>query len=296
MGQILVARSVTHQVWPVTYFDFCRPGQRATCADLDLPPTYDPRPTSEFSTLFCDVPQGSILGLNLFTLYNFSWLVDLKEFPQMSFVCWWHPAVHLFHSYKLCSLSWISLPPLSLLDELEQTAPSKTDFFLIGTKQQSLKFSNLTNLSLSNDIILAVSSSACNLDFIFDSDMSSCDHINSVSKSCHFHMQDIEQKEENDWLKKCTRMNVTEVVGRGAPRKTWSCIKRPQWSCRRIPWNKGSKIGWLLELQNLECDSSNLEIYSVMNKKLMKIRKNRRYAVKTRFFSNDLRECILNKL
>ena len=28
-------------------------------------------------------------------------------------------------------------------------------------------------------------------------------------------------------MKKCTRMNVTDVVGRGAPRKTWmSCVKR----------------------------------------------------------------------
>ena len=36
----------------------------------------------------------------------------------------------------------------------------------------------------------------------------------------------VEQKEENDWVKKCTRMNVTGVMGRGAPRKTWSCVKR----------------------------------------------------------------------
>ena len=27
-------------------------------------------------------------------------------------------------------------------------------------------------------------------------------------------------------MKKCTRMNVTGVVGRGAPRKTWSCAER----------------------------------------------------------------------
>ena len=25
---------------------------------------------------------------------------------------------------------------------------------------------------------------------------------------------------------KCTRMNVTGVVGRGAPRKTWSCVMK----------------------------------------------------------------------
>ena len=67
--------------------------------------------------------------------------------------------------------------------------PSKTEFLLIGTKQQRLKFSDLTNLYLSNDI--PVSSSARNLGFIFDSDMSFSDQINSVSKSCHFHIRDI---------------------------------------------------------------------------------------------------------
>ena len=64
--------------------------------------------------------------------------------------------------------------------------PSKTEFLLIGTKQQRLKFSQLTTLSLGNDII-PVSSSAHNL----DSDMSFTDQINSLSKSCHFHIRDI---------------------------------------------------------------------------------------------------------
>ena len=57
-------------------------------------------------------------------------------------------------------LSWMNLNKLLL-------NPSKTVFLLIGTKQQRLKFSDLTNLSLSNDII-PVSSSARNLGFIFD--------------------------------------------------------------------------------------------------------------------------------
>ena len=42
-----------------------------------------------------------------------------------------------------------------LLDKLKQIAPqwtSKTGFLLIGTKQQRLKFSDITNLSLTNDI------------------------------------------------------------------------------------------------------------------------------------------------
>ena len=37
----------------------------------------------------------------------------------------------------------------------------------------------------------------------------------------------VEQKEGNDWVKKCTRMNVTGMVDRGAPRKAWrSCVKK----------------------------------------------------------------------
>ena len=34
-------------------------------------------------------------------------------------------------------------------------------------------------------------------------------------------------KEENDLVKKCRRMNVAGVVGRGTSRKTWrSCVER----------------------------------------------------------------------
>ena len=79
-------------------------------------------------------------------------------------------------------LSWMNSNKLLL-------NPSKTEFLLIGTKQR-LKFSQLTTLSLGNDII-PVSSSARNLGFIFDSDMSFTDQINSLSKSCHFHIRDI---------------------------------------------------------------------------------------------------------
>ena len=80
-------------------------------------------------------------------------------------------------------LSWMNSNKLLL-------NPSKTEFLLIGTKQQRLKFSQLTTLSLGNDII-PVSSSARNIGFIFDSDMSFTDQINSLSKSCHFHIRDI---------------------------------------------------------------------------------------------------------
>ena len=81
----------------------------------------------------------------------------------------------------------------SLLDELEKTASQSIKNWISSHWHKTtacLKFSDLTNLSLSNDII-PVSSSARNLGFIFDSDMSFSDQINSVSKSCHFHIRDI---------------------------------------------------------------------------------------------------------
>ena len=52
----------------------------------------------------------------------------------------------------------------------------------------------------------------------------------------------------------------------------------------------------MLKLQNLESDSSDLEIYFVVNRKPLQIKKNGRDAAKTGFFGNDPSMCILNKL
>ena len=77
-----------------------------------------------YSFLWC-TPRFRTWPTPFHSLYNSSWLGDLKKFPQISFVCWWHPAVHLFHSYKFCSISWNTNHHWewhSLLDELEQIA------------------------------------------------------------------------------------------------------------------------------------------------------------------------------
>ena len=78
-----------------------------------------------YSLLWC-TPRFRTWPTSFYSLYYSSWLGDLTKFPQISSVRWWHPAVHLFHSYKFCSISWYTYHHFhwhSLLDELEQTTP-----------------------------------------------------------------------------------------------------------------------------------------------------------------------------
>ena len=136
-----------------------------------------------------NIHSGACVNVVLLITYmhNYSYLIYC--FPMRIFIVYfergsWQLALNIYIYITLnIYISWMNLNKLLL-------NPSKTEFLLIGTKQQRLKFSDLTNLSLSNDII-PVSSSARNLGFIFDSDMSFSDQIKSVSKSCHFHIRDI---------------------------------------------------------------------------------------------------------
>ena len=123
--------------------------------------------------------------------------------------------------------------------------PSKTEFLLIGTKQQWLKFSQLIISSLSNDII-PVTSSARNLGFIFDSDMSFTDQMNSLSKSFHFHIRDVRRIRHLLPLSAATALAKNHL----SPANLIIAIHYTMAFCK-LTWTKYSayKILWLVSLQ-----------------------------------------------
>ena len=151
---------------------------------------------SSRSDLSFGVPQGSVLGALLFTLYTS---------PLSSLVCG-HAIPH--HLYALNSQLYVSISPgasAAALNDLQlclasvqswmstnklKVNPDKTEFLLIGKEQLRSKY-----LSMFPKERLGVETypakSARNLGVIFDKNFNFHSHISAIRRSCIYHIRDL---------------------------------------------------------------------------------------------------------
>jgi hypothetical protein len=143
------------------------------------------------------VPQGSVLGPVLFTLYTTPLSDIISKYDDISHHLY-ADDTQVYFTITPNNAS-ITIPRLqSCLEDIQtwmaenklKLNPDKTEFILIGTKKQQSMFKNIFPVDILGNLITPTEK-VRNLGVIFDSEFNFSAHVMAVCKACYYHIRDI---------------------------------------------------------------------------------------------------------